>query len=55
MKEEAEIGILHEFLPQIASGKLRLQSMGVTEPTTGTDTTKLKTTALRSACSFDSW
>ena len=35
------------YLPQIASGKLRLQSMGVTEPTTGTDTTKLKTTAER--------
>jgi acyl-CoA dehydrogenase len=36
-----------EFLPQIAAGKLRLQSMGVTEPTTGTDTTKLRTTAVR--------
>jgi acyl-CoA dehydrogenase len=35
------------YLPDIASGKLRLQSMGVTEPTTGTDTTQLKTTALR--------
>jgi acyl-CoA dehydrogenase len=35
------------YLPKIASGELRLQSMGVTEPTTGTDTTKLKTTALR--------
>ena len=35
------------YLPGIASGKLRLQSMGVTEPTTGTDTTQLKTTALR--------
>ena len=33
------------YLPKIASGELRLQSMGVTEPTTGTDTTKLKTTA----------
>ena len=31
----------------IARGELRLQSMGVTEPTTGTDTTKIKTTALR--------
>ncbi len=31
----------------IASGELRLQSMGVTEPTTGTDTTKIKTTAVR--------
>jgi acyl-CoA dehydrogenase len=36
-----------EYLPKIASGKLRLQSMAVTEPTTGTDTTKLKTTAVR--------
>jgi acyl-CoA dehydrogenase len=35
------------YLPAIASGTLRLQSMGVTEPTTGTDTTKLKTTAVR--------
>ena len=36
-----------EFLPRIASGELRMQSMAVTEPTTGTDTTKLKTTATR--------
>ncbi|SAK99372.1 acyl-CoA dehydrogenase [Caballeronia fortuita] len=35
------------YLPKIASGELRLQSMGVTEPTTGTDTTKIKTTAHR--------
>jgi acyl-CoA dehydrogenase len=35
------------YLPAIASGELRLQSMAVTEPTTGTDTTKLKTTAVR--------
>src|SRR5487761_2568920 len=35
------------YLPKIASGELRLQSMGVTEPTTGTDTTKLKTTAVK--------
>src|SRR5260370_28075320 len=35
------------YLPQIASGELRLQSMGVTEPATGTDTTKIKTTAER--------
>ena len=35
------------YLPQIASGSLRLQSMAVTEPTTGTDTTKLKTTAVK--------
>jgi acyl-CoA dehydrogenase len=35
------------YLPEIASGRLRLQSMAVTEPTTGTDTTRLKTTAVR--------
>ncbi|MBI5790046.1 MAG: acyl-CoA/acyl-ACP dehydrogenase [Rhodocyclales bacterium] len=35
------------YLPQIAAGELRLQSMGVTEPTTGTDTTKIKTTAVK--------
>jgi acyl-CoA dehydrogenase len=35
------------FLPRIATGELRMQSMAVTEPTTGTDTTKLKTTAVR--------
>ncbi|MEM5331058.1 acyl-CoA dehydrogenase family protein [Paraburkholderia sp. JHI2823] len=37
------------WLPKIASGELRLQSMAVTEPTTGTDTTQLKTTAVRRA------
>ena len=36
-----------QYLPDIASGALRLQSMAVTEPTTGTDTTQLKTTAVR--------
>ncbi|SOH94370.1 acyl-CoA dehydrogenase [Monaibacterium marinum] len=36
-----------KYLPKIATGELRLQSMAVTEPTTGTDTTKLKTTAVR--------
>ncbi len=36
-----------KYLPKIASGDLRLQSMGVTEPTTGTDTTRIKTTAER--------
>ena len=35
------------YLPKIAGGELRLQSFAVTEPTTGTDTTKLKTTAVR--------
>ena len=36
-----------KYLPQIAAGKLRLQAMGVTEPTAGTDTTKIKTMAVR--------
>lgn len=36
-----------ELLPRIASGELRMQSMAVTEPTTGSDTTRLKTTAVR--------
>jgi acyl-CoA dehydrogenase len=36
-----------QYLPKIASGALRLQSMAVTEPTTGTDTTQLKTTAVK--------
>ncbi len=36
-----------KYLPLIASGELRLQAFGVTEPTTGTDTTKLKTRAVR--------
>src|SRR6201995_1167658 len=35
------------YLPRIASAELRLQSMGVTEPSTGTDTTRIKTTAVR--------
>jgi acyl-CoA dehydrogenase len=35
------------YLPHIASGELRLQAFGVTEPTSGTDTTKLKTRAVR--------
>ena len=35
------------YLPKIATGEWRLQSMGVTEPSTGTDTTKLKTTAVK--------
>ena len=37
----------NQYLPKIAAGELRLQSMGVTEPTTGTDTTKIKTTAVK--------
>ncbi|HKQ27794.1 MAG TPA: acyl-CoA dehydrogenase family protein [Burkholderiales bacterium] len=36
-----------KYLPKIASGELRLQAFGVTEPTTGTDTTNLKTRAVR--------
>ena len=35
------------YLPKIAAGELRVQSMGVTEPTTGSDTTRLKTTAVK--------
>jgi acyl-CoA dehydrogenase len=35
------------YLPAIARGELRLQSMGVTEPTAGTDTTSIRTTAAR--------
>ena len=37
----------NQYLPKIAAGELRLQSMGVTEPSTGTDTTKIKTTAVK--------
>ena len=40
-------GQKRDYLPKIASGELRLQSMAVTEPTTGTDTTSLKTVAVR--------
>ena len=36
-----------EYLPKIASGELRLQAFGVTEPEAGTDTTSLRTTAAR--------
>ena len=36
-----------KYLPAIADGSLRLQSFGVTEPDTGTDTTSLKTVAVR--------
>jgi alkylation response protein AidB-like acyl-CoA dehydrogenase len=36
-----------KYLPGIASGKLRLQAFGVTEPTSGTDTSSLKTVAKR--------
>ena len=36
-----------EYLPKVATGELRLQAFGVTEPTSGTDTLNLKTTAIR--------
>ena len=36
-----------KYLPAIARGELRLQAFGVTEPTSGTDTTKLKTRAVK--------
>ena len=42
------------YLPEIAAGRLRLQAFGVTEPTTGTDTTKLKTRAERGAITTSS-
>ncbi len=41
-----------KFLPKIASGELRMQAMGVTEPTAGTDTTKIKTVAVRKGDRF---
>jgi acyl-CoA dehydrogenase len=41
-----------EYLPKIAGGTLRLQSMAVTEPTTGTDTTKIKTMAVKKGDSY---
>ena len=41
-----------QYLPEIAAGRLRLQAFGVTEPTTGTDTTKLKTRAVRDGDSY---
>ncbi len=40
------------YLPPIAAGRMRLQSMAVTEPITGTDTTRIKTTAVRKG---DKW
>ncbi len=36
-----------KYLPPVAAGELRLQAFGVTEPTSGSDTTQLKTTAVR--------
>ena len=40
------------YLPQIASGQLRLQAFAVTEPSTGSDTTQLKTRAVRDGDSY---
>src|SRR5829696_6254128 len=40
------------YLPRIASGELRLQAFGVTEPTSGSDTTSLKTRAVRQGDSY---
>jgi len=41
-----------ELLPKIASGELRLQAFGVSEPTTGSDTTQMKTLAVRKGDSY---
>ncbi len=52
----ARLGGAEARLPAAGSrsGELRLQSMGVTEPTTGTDTTKIKTTAVARATATSS-
>jgi len=42
-----------DYLPKIASGELRLQSMAVTKPTSGTDTTNIKTTAVKKNDRYD--
>jgi acyl-CoA dehydrogenase len=41
-----------KWLPKIAAGELRLQAFGVTEPTTGSDTTKIRTRAVRDGDSY---
>ncbi len=41
-----------EYLPRVASGELRLQAFGVTEPTSGTDTLALRTTAVRDGADY---
>ena len=41
-----------KFLPKIADGSLRLQAFGVTEPTSGTDTTSLRTTAVKEGSEY---
>jgi alkylation response protein AidB-like acyl-CoA dehydrogenase len=48
----AAAAIKQNYLPEIAAGTLRLQAFGVTEPTSGTDTTALRTTALRDGDSY---
>ena len=45
-------GQKREYLPKIASGELRLQAFGVTEPGSGTDTTSLKTRAVREGSEY---
>ncbi len=40
------------YLPDIASGTLRLQAFGVTEPTSGTDTSRIRTTAVRNGDNY---
>ncbi len=42
----------NEYLPKIASGELRLQAFGVTEPTSGTDTSRIRTTAKRDGSEY---
>ena len=44
-----------KYLPKIASGELRLQSMGVTEPTAGTDTTLLPVGTALTTAGNESW
>ena len=41
-----------QYLPEIAAGRLRLQAFGVTEPGSGTDTTSLRTTAVRDGANY---
>ena len=41
-----------EYLPRIAAGELRLQAFGVTEPTSGTDTSRIRTTAVRDGAGY---
>jgi acyl-CoA dehydrogenase len=47
MLRHGSAGQKAEYLPRIASGELRLQAFGVTEPEVGTDTTRIRTTAVR--------